>query len=395
MTNNNPTVAASTGHTPFTPVRLAIAALVVVAGATAVASLGRHAEPVAETAPFAADGTRVEIRSGAPTWTYLDFAQATLQPPLQPAPVPGRVLVDEARSQPIEAPLAGRVENVAVKLGERVEKGARLVAVRSPDLVDLGREFEEMRAAEATRSKTVERLRSLVALSAEPEKKLMEAEQELKTAQLARAAAESKLHSLSADETSDGLYWLTAPRAGVVVTRNVLAGQQVGPDRTDPLLEIAELDEVIVAADVPEQNVRDLHVGAPAHVLPAAGGDRAIDGTIEYVGEVVDPQRRMVDVRVRVANAAHELRPNAFVQVAFAPQNEPRVVVPAEAVVTDDQESFVFVRPEGGNKLERRSVTLGRQHDDKVEIASGLTPGDTYVTKGALLLLNAVDLASQ
>jgi len=394
MTNNQPTLAAPTS-TPFTPARLAIAALVVVAGATAVGSLGRHADPVAETAPFAADGTRVEIREGAPTWTYLDFAQAALQPSLQPAPVPGRVLVDEARSQPIEAPLAGRVENVAVKLGQRVNKGDRLVAVRSSDLVDLGREYEEMRAAEAMRSKTVERLRSLVALSAEPEKKLIEAEQELKTAQLARAAAESKLHSLSLDETSAGLYWLTAPRTGVVVTRNVLAGQQVGPDRTDPLLEIAELDEVIVAADVPEQSVRDLHVGAPAQVLPASGGDGAIPGTIEYVGEVVDPQRRMVDVRVRVPNSAHALRPNAFVQVAFTPDDQPRVVVPAEAVVTDDQESFVFVRQAGSNGLERRLVTVGRQHEGKVEIASGLAPGDTYVTKGALLLLNAVDLASQ
>ncbi|MEO8605434.1 MAG: efflux RND transporter periplasmic adaptor subunit, partial [bacterium] len=216
MTEDHPiaTVAASaeSAPRPFTPLRLAVVALALVGGATAVASLGRHAEPAIAQAPFAADGNRVEIREGAPTWSYLEFAQAGLQPPLPPEPVPGRVAVDEARSQPIEAPLAGRVVTVAVKLGQRVEIGERLIAVHSPDLVDLGRDYEEMRAAEAMRAKTVDRLRSLVALSAEPEKKLIEAEQELKAAQLARGAAESKLRSLSVDGTSDGLYWLAAPR---------------------------------------------------------------------------------------------------------------------------------------------------------------------------------------
>jgi len=68
--------------------------------------------------------------------------------------------------------------------------------------------------------------------------------------------------------------------------------------------------------------------------------------------------------------------------------------VPAEAVVTDDQQSFVFVRG-AGDALQRREVALGRQRAGQVEIVRGLSPGETYVTKGALLLLNAVDLAAQ
>jgi hypothetical protein len=68
--------------------------------------------------------------------------------------------------------------------------------------------------------------------------------------------------------------------------------------------------------------------------------------------------------------------------------------VPAEAVVTDDQQSFVFVRGDG-DALQRREVILGRQRGGQVEIVRGLAPGETYVTKGALLLLNAVDLAAQ
>jgi len=104
----------------------------------------------------------------------------------------------------------------------------------------------------------------------------------------------------------------------------------------------------------------------------------------------------MVEVRVRVPNTGHVLRPNAFVQVAFVPADAPRIVVPAEAVVTDDQQSFVFVRSgEHPGALERREVMLGRQRGGRVEIVRGLAPGETYVTKGAILLLNAIDLASQ
>lgn len=381
-----------------TPARLAIVvAAALAAGALLSGVLRRGAARVAERAPaFQVEGPRVDIRAGAPTWTYLGFATAALHPALPPPPVPGRVAVDEARAEPIEAPLPGRIDSVAVKLGERVEPGQRLIAVRSPDLVDLARELDQIKAEEAARARTVDRLRALVALTAEPEKKLVEAEQALTQAQLARAAAEAKLRSLSVAAASEGLYWLTAPRAGVVVARDALAGQQVGPERSDPLLVIAALDEVIVTADVPEASVRSLAVGQRAQIIEAGAADGGVTGVIESIGAVVDPQRRMVDVRVRVPNPDGALRPNAFVQVAFTPDGRPLVVVPVEAVVTDDQQSFVFVRAAGSDTaLERRQVTLGHQQDDQVEVLSGLAPGDTYVTKGALLLLNAVDLASQ
>ncbi|MFN8641504.1 MAG: efflux RND transporter periplasmic adaptor subunit [Candidatus Binatia bacterium] len=381
-----------------TPLRLAaVVAAALAVGALLTLVLHRGVQPAVDGEPaFTVEGTRVDVRAGGPTWSYLAFAAAELQAPLPPPPVPGRVAVDEARAQPIEAPLPGRIDTVAVKLGERVSEGQRLISVRSPDLVDLARDLDEMKAEEAARAKTVERLRALVALTAEPEKKLVEAQQALTEAQLARAAADAKLRSLSVAAASEGLYWLTAPRAGVVVARDVLAGQQVGPERSEPLLVVAELDEVIVTADVPEASVRALRPGQAAQIFETGAAEGRVGGTIESIGAVVDPQRRMVDVRVRVPNADASLRPNGFVQVSFTPDEQARVVVPSESVVTDDRQSFVFVRAAGSDTaIERREVTLGHQRGNQVEIVAGLAPGETYVTKGALLLLNAVDLAAQ
>jgi cobalt-zinc-cadmium efflux system membrane fusion protein len=374
----------------------AIGAVLFAVTGVVVAARGRNLERrnARPEPPLSVEGDHITIRNGAPTWSYVEFAQARVGKPIAPAPLPGRVAFDEARSQPIVAALPGRVETVAARLGQRVDAGERLVAVRSTALVDLSKEIEQLRADEAARAKVVDRSRALFELKAIPEKDLVAAQQDLRQAQLAREAAELKLKSLPGDVTDGGLYWLTAPRAGVVVERDVLAGQEVGPERGDPLLVIAELDEVIVTADVPEAEVADIEVGENAAVTSAAAPDHPLNGRVEYVGEVVDPLRRMVNVRIRVPNGDKLLRPNAFVQVMFSTAGVGRVLLPAEAVVTDDQRSFVFVRsPDQPERLERRLVTPGRRGDGQVEILSGLAPGETYVVKGAILLLNAVDVA--
>jgi len=369
-------------------------ALGIVLAAAVAVSHARHSEPAADaTPPFSVSGDHVDVQTGAPTWRYIELAHAALSDPIPPEAVPGRVAFDEARSAPIAAPLQGHVDAVNIRLGQQVRKGERLLAVRSGALVDLLREIESTQAKEAARRAVVERQRALVELKAVPEKDLAAAEQDLRQAHLAHEAAELKLHSLPVMPERDGLYWVTAPREGVVVERNVLVGNEVGPDRAEPLLVVGELDQVIVAADVPEAAVSELRIGQAANVSSAAAPARELAGQIEAIGEVVDPVRRMVNVRVRVPNGERLLRPNAFVQVAFTAQGSARVIVPADAVVTDNEQSFVFVQPpDHQQSLQRRAVVSGRQHEGQVEIVDGLRPGETYVAKGALLLLNAIDL---
>ena len=372
-----------------------IAVGVLLAAVVAV-SHARHTEPPSDSAPpFVVAGDRVDVKANAPTWRYIELAHATLSDPIAPEPVPGRVAFDEARSAPIVAPLQGHVDAVNVRLGQHVHKGERLLAVRSGALVDLLREIELLQAKEAARRKIVERQHALVELKAVPEKDFIAAEQDLRQAHLAREAAELKLRSLPITPESEGVYWITAPREGVVVERNVLVGHEVGPDRAEPLLVVGELDQVIVAADVPEAAVSELGVGQPANISSPAAPARELTGQIEAIGEVVDPVRRMVNVRVRVPNADRVLRANAFVQVAFTAQGSARIIVPADAVVTDSEQSFVFVQPpDRPQSLQRRAVVAGRQHEGKVEIVDGLQAGETYVAKGALLLLNAMDLTN-
>jgi membrane fusion protein, heavy metal efflux system len=354
--------------------------------------LGR-ATPPAPVTPQAAEPTNaVTLAEGAPQWAYLELAVAEAQPAITPSPAPGRVSFDEKRSTSVTSPLPGRVDEVLVRLGDQVKAGDKLVAVRSGALADLDRELESARSQVAAKTRVAERARELVSLRAAPEKDLLEAEEDLREAQLALKAAIAKRDSLNASIEGNTRFWITARQDGTVVELDVAAGQQVGPDREHSLLRLSNIDRVLVLTDLQEQDAYDVQVGTLA-TIRTASGDVTRPGVVGYVSQVVDPQRRTVELRVRVENTDHLLRPNAFVDVVLTPDStQRRVRVPAEAVVSHGEQSVVFVTREAG-RLERIPVTVGRRGGGEVELRSGLEPGTRYVAKGALLLLNQLQLA--
>ena len=163
------------------------------------------------------------------------------------------------------------------------------------------------------------------------------------------------------------------------------------PDCDKPLLRISDSDEVLVLADVPENDVNELKEGAGARVKTQVGGVER-DAVIEHISEVMDPRRRTVEVRLRALNHDRALRPNAFVEVTPAVDEKvTRVRVPASATVSDGARTVVFVVTTPG-RLEPRPVIPGRRRNGEVEIRSGLEAGTRFVAKGALLLLNQVTL---
>lgn len=366
-----------------------------VVGAAVLAWFLFRPAPAKEALPSAAitvEGDTVTLAKDAPHWQYLTVAKAEEGPPLKPLPVPGRVEFDEARSASVGAPLAGRIEKVLVRFGDRVKQGQRLLSVRSAAYADLDRELASAREEVLVKKRVVERIADLVKLQAAPEKEKLAAEAELKEAELALKAAQAKQSSLSVSADGDNLFWVTAPRNGTIVEFDVFASQEVGPDRDKPLMRISDLGEVLVIGDMAERDASDLKPGMQAQVQTELGSGPRV-GTIERISEVVDPRRHTVEIRIRVQNEDRSLRPNAFVEVTPGVDESARFVrVPSEAVVTEGDHSVVFVQSAAG-KMSQTTVALGRARDGLVEVRKGLAPGTPYVSKGALLLLNQVDLA--
>ncbi|HEX2572659.1 MAG TPA: efflux RND transporter periplasmic adaptor subunit [Polyangia bacterium] len=376
--------------------RWLLGAVVVLGAGGAIAALLPHSKhaPAPPPPTLQADRAGVTLTPDAPQWKYVELAVAQEAAPLTPLPAPGRIAFDPKRTASVGAPLAGRVEAVTVRNGDRVKLGAPLFSVRSGALADLDREVQAARETVGVKKRLLDRVRDLFAVQAVPEKEVLAAEAELKEAELSLKAAVAKTESLGVETAGTNLYWMRAPREGTVVELDVYESQEVTPDRDRPLLRIALLDEVLALADVQEADAADLRVGAPVIVQGGSATERS--ARIEHISEVIDPQRRTVEVRIRVPNQDRSLRPNAFVQIAFQPDppsnGARRIRVPAQAVVSDGNQSVVFAMKSPG-RLERVPVVPGRRRDGEVEIKSGLEPGTRYVSRGALLLLNQVDLA--
>lgn len=351
-------------------------------------------KPVEAPATIKADAKGVTLTDDAPQWKYVEMAVARKQTPLAALPVPARVDLDEKRTSNVGVPLAGRVEAVLVRLGTRVKPGDRLFSVRSGAFADLDRETEGARAQVAVRQRVLERVKELFDLKAAAQKDLLTAEAELHEAELALKAAESKQRSLQVVPEGDNLFWVKSPRGGTVVDLDVYSGQEVSSERDKPLLRLSDLDEVLVIADLPEADVAELTVGEAITIrLQASNVIR--DGTIEYISEVVDARRRTVEVRARAKNLDRLLRPNAFVEVVVSGDTRtPRIRVPDAAIVTQGTQSVVFVAT-GPGRLEPSPVVVGRRANGETEVRTGLDEGARFVARGALLLLNQVQLSGE
>lgn len=353
----------------------------------------RAVKEAAAAEAIKADPKGVTLAADAPQWKYVELSVATAGPSLPPLPVPGHVELDPKRTAAVGVPLPGRVEAVLIRLGARVKQGEKLFSVRSGAFADLDRETEAARAQVAVRLRLLGRARELFELKAAAQKDVLAAEAELKEAELTLKAAESKQRSLAVAAEGDNLFWVRASRAGTVVDLDLQPGLEVGPDREKPLLRLSDLDEVLVIADVPEGDVRDVIVGEAVTIHPQSGSELR-EGVVEYISEVVEPRRRTVEVWVRAKNADRLLRPNGFVEVVIKPNEVIQVVrVPDAAVVTQGTRSVVFVAA-GPGRLEPRPVELGRRRDGETEVRGGLEAGVRFVSRGALLLLNQVDLSS-
>lgn len=373
----------------------AVASAVILGGLAAfgLSMLGpAKASPEVPQSPLKTQGAELRIPAGSDAWHYVQFETAALALPLEPLPVAGRIVVDESRTSRVMAPLQGRIESVHVRLGQHVVAGDVLMTVRSGQLVSLLAEEQMAEAAVSAQKRNLARIQSLVELQAAPEKDLIAARQSHEEAHVALEAARMKRSSLRVKELGQGRFELLATKSGVLVSRDVAEGLEVGPDRVEPLMMIADLDQVLAVASVPEADVEGIELDQVARVWQPAQPAQEVTGTVAWVSPLVDPDRHTVDVRVRLDNSNGRMRPNAWVQVAFAPKGAPRLVVPAASVVTDDQRNVVFARLPDAT-LVRKTVQIGRQRNGRIELLAGLKPGEEIASQGALLLLNAMLLA--
>jgi Cu(I)/Ag(I) efflux system membrane fusion protein len=175
---------------------------------------------------------------------------------------------------------------------------------------------------------------------------------------------------------------VVAPRSGVVVNRGVTVGTSVDPSTT--LLTIADLSRVWVLSEVPEASIRAVRVGANAQIDFPASGRPPFTARVDFIYPMLTERTRTLRVRLSAANPGGGLRPGLYGAAAFASGGQKVITVPRDAVVDTGLQQHVFVAT--GDQFEPRSVMVGDQLADRVEIREGLKEGEHIVAAGVFLL---------
>ncbi|MET0387168.1 MAG: efflux RND transporter periplasmic adaptor subunit, partial [Polyangiales bacterium] len=345
------------------------ALLAALGGAVAIAAAALFStKPPAPMPPprgITVDDQSVTLAANAPQWNVLRLAQASAPRAIYSDPVPARVRIDETVAARVGSPLAGRVNSVFVELGQKVKKGQPLFTVASGELPtlrgDLAKATVDLELARAQ----YQRVHDMVAARLMPGKEELAAAAQKREAELAQQAARSRLDALRIATTkNDSEFKVTAPRDGVVVEKSVLPAQEVDSNTT--LMQIADVSNVWVFADLFESDAAGITVGTPARViLPALPGS-SIDATVDAVSAVVDPERHSVPVRVRLSNSDARLKPNQYAEMRFQmtiPDSTSEISV--SALVSDGATQYVYVQEQPG-KLVKRQVVAGPVRDGRV-----------------------------
>jgi len=298
----------------------------------------------------------------------------------------GTVVFDPQLMAAVGARITGRVRKVVRFEGDEVKAGDALAEIESAELgqAQTGLLSARARADAAAASEKRERRLADARIASESE-----AEQAHATATSARAelfAAEQRVRVLGGQPDGElGVLLLKTPIAGKVVELKVSRGQSVEPTLT--LFRVAAMRRLWVELAVFEREVASLREGDAVEISPQTNTTTVVTGKIAHVGDVIDIDTRSADVRVVVDNANGSLRPGQSViaRIRTAVAIQPALVVSRDAVVTVDGRPTVFVAHDE-TSVEARAVLLGAKDGTRVEVASGLAPGERIVVQGVFAL---------
>jgi Cu(I)/Ag(I) efflux system membrane fusion protein len=285
------------------------------------------------------------------------------------------VAVDERRVHHIHPKLEGYVERLNVDFtGRFVREGEPLLEIYSPELVATQQEYLLARRAR------IEAKDSATQGVAEDSAALLEA---ARRRLLLWDISPRDIERLDATGEVRRRLNLYAPMSGYVLEKTVLHGMRVTP--MDSLFRIADLDSVWVMADVYEQDLPRVALGARAEITASHLPDRTWTGRVAFIAPVLDEATRTIKVRIEVPNEDAALKPEMFADVVLHYGGESSLAVPESAVIDTGRRQVVFVDRADGT-LEPRTVRLGAKAGGLFPVRSGVAEGEEVVVSASFLL---------
>jgi membrane fusion protein, multidrug efflux system len=296
----------------------------------------------------------------------------------------------------------GRLETVAVRMGDRVSRGQRLAKIEDRELLE---QIKQARASFDVTAATIrqreadlrlaqtnlERSRSLFERELIPKQTFddTDARQQAAIAQLDLAKAQYAQSQARLDELDINLAntVITSPVNGFISKRTLDPGAWVTPNSV--FLSVVDISIVRIVADVVERDLRRITQGLRADVEVDAFPGETFTGRVAHVAPVLDPSTRTAQIEIEIANSDFRLKPGMYARVSFTiEQRENTLVVPTSAIVNVGGNPGVFLpsKNEENEVAKFKPVQTGMSDQNLVEVSSGLTEGERVVTTGAAAL---------
>lgn len=396
------------------------------------------------------EGQEVKLDAELLESANIEIETVTQRPAVALLQTTGAVENNPQQTQSITPLVGGRIERVAVAVGDSVQKGALLAVIASPQVAQLHGKMHEaetrLQLAERNLARVqksenrvavlqakarldeadaaLKRTRRLIELGAGAGKDLISAETNYKTAkaeydfqsnislnkEIQEAKAETETARVDLSHIRNEMTALGVPlsehddenhqrdtslvpvystASGIVTERLVNTGAGIEAGKT--LFTISNLSSVWIVANVPEAQMTLLRVGTAAEIRSAAIGDAVLDARVSYIDPQLNEDTRTGRVRLDVPNPKGNLRAGMFVEVGFqtgtgAATGE-EIVVPTIAVQRVGEKNIVFVPKEDeAGAFEVREIETGGEVGEYTRISSGLKIGEKIATKGSFAL---------
>ena len=314
----------------------------------------------------------------------------------------------------VHAKVAGYVKSINVDVGDRVAAGQLLAVLEIPELqndiatdeASVRRSVEEVNRAQAdlaraesahevahlgsTRLAAVMKQRpTLVAQQDidEAQGRDRVAEAQVSTAKAAVAAAQEQLAVSRANQnrtvTMFAYARITAPFAGVITHRYADTGAMIqagtsSQSQAMPIVRLSQNNLLRLIIQVPESAVSRIHLGAPVDVKVQAVG-RDFQGKVARFSDKLNLDTRTMETEVDVPNPTLELVPGMYAYASIQTDEARGVVLaPVQAIDRKDDKTTALVVGSDG-QIQARTIRVGLESPDGVEVRSGLSPGDLVV----------------
>jgi RND family efflux transporter MFP subunit len=280
----------------------------------------------------------------------------------------------------IYARATGYLKRWLVDMGAHVEAGQLLAEI---DVPELNEELERARAQLAQAQAaleiskiTAERWAGLVKTASVSEQENAEKQADFKLKSALAAAARAEVRRL---ETLDSYTRITAPFSGIITARNVDTGDLITANAGKELFRLAQTRKLRVFVQVPQAMARSIRVGQTAEMtVPEIPGRVLIPKVVRTAG-VIAPDSRTLLVELELDNPKGEVLAGSYAQVRFTESKmEAALVLPSNTVLfRPEGPQVAIVQPDG--KVELRTVKLGRDFGQTIEILEGVSANDRVI----------------